>query len=60
MLDRGKIMRCIIMQRPPIGNLYDTVIFIATAVTLMSLVVELMSRRRFGRSSREEERFSGR
>ncbi len=39
--------RCIIMERPPIGNLYDTTIFIATAVTLISLLVELMTRRRF-------------
>lgn len=38
--------RCIIMQRPPIGNLYDTVIFIATAVTLLALIVEWMTRRR--------------
>ena len=41
------VTRCIIMERPPIGNLYDTTIFIATAVTLISLLVELMTRRRF-------------
>ncbi|MEO7101322.1 MAG: cytochrome c biogenesis protein CcsA [Luteolibacter sp.] len=40
-------MRCVIMQRPPIGNLYDTTIFIATAVTSFSLIVEWMTRRRF-------------
>jgi ABC-type transport system involved in cytochrome c biogenesis permease subunit len=39
--------RCIIMQRPPVGNLYDTIIFIATAVVLLALVVEWMTRRRF-------------
>ena len=40
-------MRCVIMERPPIGNLYDTTIFIATAVTFFSLIVEWMTRRRF-------------
>ena len=41
------VTRCMIMERPPIGNLYDTTIFIATAVTLISLLVEWMTRRRF-------------
>ncbi|MEO5716823.1 MAG: cytochrome c biogenesis protein CcsA [Luteolibacter sp.] len=40
-------LRCIMMERPPIGNLYDTTIFIATAVTFIALLVELMTRRRF-------------
>ncbi len=40
-------LRCIIMQRPPVGNLYDTIIFIATSVALFSLIVEWMTRRRF-------------
>jgi ABC-type transport system involved in cytochrome c biogenesis permease subunit len=39
--------RCIIMQRPPVGNLYDTIIFIAAAVVLFALIVEWMTRRRF-------------
>lgn len=39
--------RCIIMQRPPIGNLYDTIICIATTIVLLSLIVELLTRRRF-------------
>jgi len=39
--------RCYIMQRPPIGNLYDTVICIATAIVLLSFVVELLTRKRF-------------
>ncbi len=38
--------RCIIMERPPIGNLYDTVIFIATTVTIIALLVEWMTHRR--------------
>ena len=41
------VKRCIIMQRPPVGNLYDTIIFIATTVVLFSLIVEWMVRRRF-------------
>ena len=39
--------RCIIMQRPPVGNLYDTIIFIGSSVVLLALVVEWMTRRRF-------------
>ncbi|MDX1681008.1 MAG: cytochrome c biogenesis protein CcsA [Akkermansiaceae bacterium] len=41
------VIRCLIMHRPPIGNLYDTIIFIAAAVALLSLVSEWMTRRRF-------------
>lgn len=41
------VMRCIIMQRPPIGNLYDTIIFIGTTVVMLSLIVEWMVGRRF-------------
>ena len=41
------VKRCIIMQRPPVGNLYDTIIFIATTVVLFSLLVEWLTRRRF-------------
>ncbi len=41
------VQRCIVMQRPPVGNLYDTIIFIATAVVIIALLVEAMTRRRF-------------
>jgi ABC-type transport system involved in cytochrome c biogenesis permease subunit len=41
------VKRCIIMQRPPVGNLYDTIIFIATTMVLLALVVEWLNRRRF-------------
>lgn len=41
------VLRCIIMQRPPVGNLYDTIIFIATAAVLFSLLIERLTRRRF-------------
>jgi ABC-type transport system involved in cytochrome c biogenesis permease subunit len=39
--------RCIIMQRPPVGNLYDTIIFIGSSVVLLALLVEWMTKRRF-------------
>ena len=39
--------RCLIMGRPPVGNLYDTIIFITAAVVLFGLIVEAMTRRRF-------------
>lgn len=41
------VQRCLIMQRPPVGNLYDTIIFISAAVVLFSLLVEWLTRRRF-------------
>ena len=41
------VQRCIIMQRPPVGNLYDTIIFIAATVVLIALLIEAMTRRRF-------------
>lgn len=41
------VLRCIIMQRPPVGNLYDTIIFIATTAVLFSLFIEWLTRRRF-------------
>ena len=39
--------RCMIMQRPPVGNLYDTIIFIATASVAFALVFEWFTRRGF-------------
>lgn len=41
------VQRCIIMQRPPVGNLYDTIIFIATTTVIFALIIELITRRRF-------------
>ncbi len=35
------------MERPPVGNLYDTVIFIATTGVVFALIIEWMSRKRF-------------
>jgi ABC-type transport system involved in cytochrome c biogenesis permease subunit len=39
--------RCLIMQRAPVGNLYDTIIFISAAMVLLALVLEWFFRRRF-------------
>ena len=41
------VLRCIIMQRPPVGNLYDTIIFIASTAVFFSLLIEWLTRRRF-------------
>ncbi len=41
------VQRCIIMSRPPIGNLYDTIIFIGTTGVLLALIVEWFNRKRF-------------
>lgn len=41
------VKRCIIMQRPPVGNLYDTIIFIAATMVMLALVIEWLTRRRF-------------
>lgn len=41
------VKRSIIMERPPVGNLYDTVIFIAATGVIFALIVEFFSRKRF-------------
>ena len=41
------VKRCLIMHRPPVGNLYDTVIFIAATGVIFALLVEWMTRKRF-------------
>jgi len=41
------VKRSIIMQRPPVGNLYDTIIFIDMAIVAFALLVEWMTRKRF-------------
>ena len=41
------VQRCLIMHRPPVGNLYDTVIFIAATGVTFALLIEWMSRKRF-------------
>ena len=41
------VKRCIIMERPPVGNLYDTIIFIGATGVIFALLIEWMTRRRF-------------
>lgn len=43
----GIVTRCLIMGRPPVGNLYETILFIGTAKVIVSLIVEWMTRKRF-------------
>lgn len=40
-------IRCIIMGRPPVGNLYDTIIFITPTAVAFALIIEWLIRRRF-------------
>jgi ABC-type transport system involved in cytochrome c biogenesis permease subunit len=41
------VIRCLIMHRPPVGNLYDTIIFIGATGVIFALLVEWMNRKRF-------------
>jgi ABC-type transport system involved in cytochrome c biogenesis permease subunit len=41
------VLRCVIRQRPPILNLYDTFLFIAAVLVASAIVAELIVRRRF-------------
>ncbi|MFK7909670.1 MAG: cytochrome c biogenesis protein [Akkermansiaceae bacterium] len=41
----GIVHRCIIMERSPVGNLYDTILFIGTTGVLVLLLTELMTKR---------------
>ncbi len=42
----GIVQRALIMHRPPVGNLYDTIIFIAAGIVFIALFTELVSRRK--------------
>lgn len=44
----GITLRSIIRQRPPITNLYDTVLFITAAAVLLGLLIELFTRMGIG------------
>ena len=44
----GIVQRCVIRNRPPITNLYDTVIFITAAAVLLALLLEFFTRRGVG------------
>ncbi len=41
----GIVIRCIIMGRPPITTLYETILFIATTGVLLGLLAEWMTRK---------------
>jgi ABC-type transport system involved in cytochrome c biogenesis permease subunit len=41
------VIRSLIMHRPPVGNLYDTIIFIGATGVIFALLVEWMNRKRF-------------
>ncbi|MGB0993315.1 MAG: hypothetical protein ACPG32_12725, partial [Akkermansiaceae bacterium] len=45
LMTTGIIHRCILMERSPVGNLYDTIIFIAATGVLVLLLTELLTRR---------------
>lgn len=42
----GIVHRCILMERPPVGNLYDTLPFIAGGGVLVLFLLEAVTRRR--------------
>ncbi len=44
----GVIIRCIIMQRPPITTLYETILFIGSACALLGLFAEWITKRGLG------------
>ncbi len=41
----GIILRMVITERPPVGNLFETIPFITAAIVLIALLMELMTRR---------------
>ncbi len=44
----GVVIRCIIMQRPPITTLYETILFIGSACALLGLIAEMITKRGLG------------
>jgi ABC-type transport system involved in cytochrome c biogenesis permease subunit len=44
----GVVVRCIIMERPPITTLYETILFIGSSVALFGLIAEWMTKRGIG------------
>ncbi len=44
----GVVIRCIIMQRPPITTLYETILFIGSACALLGLIAEWITKRGLG------------
>ena len=44
----GVVVRCLIMGRPPITTLFETILFIGSSVALFGLIAELITRRGLG------------
>ncbi len=44
----GIVVRCFIMERPPITTLYETILFIATAGVILGLIAEALTRKNIG------------
>jgi ABC-type transport system involved in cytochrome c biogenesis permease subunit len=44
----GIVVRCIIMQRPPITTLYETIIFITATSALFGLIAEMLTKKHYG------------
>jgi len=44
----GIVIRCIIMQRPPITTLYETILFITATGVLLALIAEWMTKKGLG------------
>ncbi|OYW19604.1 MAG: hypothetical protein B7Z55_08550, partial [Planctomycetales bacterium 12-60-4] len=44
----GVVIRCIIMQRPPITTLYETILFIGASCALLGLLAEWITKRGIG------------
>ncbi len=44
----GVIIRCLIMQRPPITTLYETILFIGASCALLGLIAEWITKRGLG------------
>ena len=44
----GVVIRCVIMQRPPITTLYETMLFIGASGAILGLMAELLTRKGLG------------
>lgn len=44
----GIVIRCLIMERPPISTLYETILFIGAACAILGLISEWISKRGLG------------
>jgi ABC-type transport system involved in cytochrome c biogenesis permease subunit len=44
----GVVVRCLIMQRPPITTLFETILFIGSSCALLGLIAELITKRGLG------------